>query len=285
MAPARRRAALWRLALGVPLAGAAWFGFGLAMDEAAWTLLSEEDYFYWAERTLEGDHPIGLLVALTSFAGLLGGTLLAAWALHGRTPLALLGPPGRAARDFGRTAVVVAVVYALMFAAWAMVHDSTPGLEPRRWALYAVPALLLLLVQTGAEEFAFRGYLQGQLAARFRSPVAWALLPSLAFGAVHYDPTLPGANALIYCASSAVFGLVAADLTARTGTLGAAWGLHWANNAFALLILGLPDDLSGLSLRLTPYLVSDPVSVLDVALGSASLLAVWALVARRVARP
>ncbi len=50
------------------------------------------------------------------------------------------------------------------------------------------------LIQTGAEELVFRGYLQQQLAARFASPLIWMVLPALIFGAVHYDPATAGPN-------------------------------------------------------------------------------------------
>ena len=39
-----------------------------------------------------------------------------------------------------------------------------------------------LFCQVFAEEVAFRGYLQTQLAARFTSPVIWMSLPALGFG-------------------------------------------------------------------------------------------------------
>jgi DNA-directed RNA polymerase subunit RPC12/RpoP len=44
-----------------------------------------------------------------------------------------------------------------------------------------------VLIQTGAEEVLFRGYLQQQLAARFASPIAWMVLPSAIFAL----PALP----------------------------------------------------------------------------------------------
>ena len=45
-------------------------------------------------------------------------------------------------------------------------------------------------------------------------------LPSLLFGLLHYDPLTFGPNALPLAIWSAVFGLAAADLTARAGKTG-----------------------------------------------------------------
>lgn len=284
VAPARRRPALWRLGLGVALVVVASIAYVIVLDQLAWQALGGEAYFLWSRRVETGEHPVSVLALLAMFGGLFLGTLLASRLLHGRGPGALLGPAGRTARDFGIAVAAVMAVYAASGVIWALAYDSEPGLEPARWALYALPALALLAVQTGAEEVAFRGYLQGQLAARFRSPVAWAVMPSLAFGAIHYDPALPPANAAIFCAGAAVFGLAAADLTARTGSIGAAWGLHFANNVAALLVLSPPGEFSALALRLTPYAASDPVPLLEVLLVNAALLAAWAAIARAVGR-
>ena len=65
-----------------------------------------------------------------------------------------------------------------------------------------------------------------------------------------------------------VFGLLAADLTARTGSLGAAIGFHFGTNFSALFLTGLYGNLDGLALynlvidttdtgAMVPYLMSD----------------------------
>ena len=49
-------------------------------------------------------------------------------------------------------------------------------------------------------------------------------------------------------------GLACADLTARTGNIGAAIGLHIANNLFAFVVSGVQGwPSSGLALLLFPY--------------------------------
>jgi uncharacterized protein len=47
--------------------------------------------------------------------------------------------------------------------------------------------------------------------------------------------------------AAATFGLIAADLTARTGSIGAAWGFHFANNTMAITILATDGTITGLS--------------------------------------
>jgi len=125
------------------------------------------------------------------------------------------------------------------------------------WIVLLPFAAGAVLIQTSAEEILFRGYLQQSLAARFRSPLIWVGVPSALFAAGHYAPGIAGDNALLVAVWSCVFGVLAADLTARSGTLGPAIALHFFNNVISLLIISLPDTLSGLALYLLPYDMSD----------------------------
>jgi hypothetical protein len=54
-----------------------------------------------------------------------------------------------------------------------------------------------------------------------------------------------------------IFGLLMADLTARSGTLGPAIAVHLVNNVSAMLIVSMPDELSGLALYLSPFSMAD----------------------------
>lgn len=141
-------------------------------------------------------------------------------------------------------------------------------------------ALPALLIQTGAEELIFRGYLQSQLAARFRSPVIWMVLPSALFAVLHFDSTA-GANAWAIVGVTFLFGLVAADLTARSGSLGPAIALHMGNNISSVLFVGLPGNLSGLALFLLPVEASDPALRILFPVEALLLVLIW--LAARVA--
>ena len=52
-----------------------------------------------------------------------------------------------------------------------------------------------------------------------------------------------------------------ADLTARAGTLGPAIAVHFVNNVTAILIVSMPDNLSGLALYLSPFSLADTEAV------------------------
>ncbi|MFQ5439742.1 MAG: lysostaphin resistance A-like protein, partial [Paracoccaceae bacterium] len=108
-----------------------------------------------------------------------------------------------------------------------------------------------------SEELVFRGYLQQQLAARYSSRWVWWVLPALLFGLAHFDGESTGVNAWLVVADTFLIGLIAGDLTARTGNLGAAVGLHLANNTAALLVMATEGTITGLSLFVTPFAITD----------------------------
>ena len=231
VAPARVAPALWRLALGVVLAGAAWTGATLLLALAG---------------AAAGAGPrAGLVLALLGFGGLMAGVWLAARLLHQRRPARLLGPGGFRWRQ---AAVAAAVVTAAGLVAWvplALIVAPQRQLGVAEWAAWLPLAVPAILVQASAEELAFRGYLMPQLAARFRDPLVWGLGPALVFGLMHWDPAMPAWTTILPATAS---GLVLADVTVRTGNLSAAIGLHVANNLLALLVLAPATPLGHLGL-------------------------------------
>ncbi len=262
IAPAQARPEVWRLVLGTGFIAAFYVIVIMALALVV------------RAAGMEGTRgPAATLALLYSFAAMGAGAILAARFFHGRRAATLFGRAAPLIRDFVLCAVLVLVLQGLILALMPLPGGLQRGLDPVTWAVLLVPALLGLLIQTGAEELVFRGYLQQQLAARFRSPLVWMILPSVLFGLLHYEPTLMGDNVWHIVAVTGMFGLVMADLTARTGNLGAAWGLHFANNLYALLIVSVPSPLSGLSLftlafpqsdveNLRPLLFADMVGML-----------------------
>lgn len=283
--PARRKPQIWRLVAGLAVAVLVYLGWLLAVGVGFWVVVGEATARREIEQLAAGSTPASLVALLFSFIGMALGAVIAAALLHRRGPASLVGPRRAVLRDFVAVAGLGGTVFGLAFAIWWSTGAFVIRTDPAVWLWFLPFALAGLLVQTGAEEILFRGYMQQQLAARFARPAVWLLLPSIAFGLVHYDPQTMGGNAWLIVLATGVFGLVAADLTARTGSLGAAWGLHFVNNVFALLIVTMGGGLDGLALFALPG--ADPASpdlrpliALDIAL----LVAVWALTRRMLAR-
>jgi membrane protease YdiL (CAAX protease family) len=231
-----------------------------------------------------GRTPGALIVLLFTFIGMALGTFAATAWVHKRPIATLFGPRAAVIRDFALGAgllFAVSLPVALLVLASVSV---TPGVALSTWVLFLPLAVLGLLIQTGAEEILFRGYLQQQLAARFVSRWVWMVLPSVLFGLVHYAPTETGPNTWMLIAATGFFGLLLADLTARSGNIGIAWGLHFANNVMAMLIFTTGEALDALAVfRLPAAAEAGTVMAWIIALDIAGMVLVW-WIARRLLR-
>ncbi|SHJ46077.1 hypothetical protein SAMN05444000_10922 [Shimia gijangensis] len=195
-----------------------------------------------------------LWLMLLNFAPLLIALGLVVHMLHNRSLANLAGPRVMLFMDFRRVLRATIVLFAVV-----LLIPGPENIEPVRnmsfnsWLLLVPISLPLIFLQVSTEELLFRGYLQSQLAARFSSPLVWMVLPSLLFGLLHYDPGTYGPNALLLAGWSVLFGLAAADLTARAGNLGPALALHFANNVSAMMFSSMQDYWDGLSLYVLPF--------------------------------
>lgn len=279
MAPAWSRPGLWRV-IGV-----------VAVFEAAFHYTP---YLYQSAGSGGVDgakvRPVDTLADFGSFIIPCLAMLLAIRLLHGRGFASLIGPKDAAWRDLKRVTLAVGLVLlaqeplrlSLEWDHFATTRDL--GL----WAVMLPFGLLVLLVQVGTEELYFRGYLPQQLAVRNLSPWAWMIAPSVYFGFAHYINGVTPFDSLVWTIWASVLGLACADLTARTGNLGAAVGLHLANNIFALVVVGTQDwPGSGLALFLYPAqdindtLIPIGPSLVELALSLISIGVMW--LAARVA--
>ena len=256
-AAARPMAALWRLGAGVVVMSATYLAL-LWLSAAALITLTGDAGRVFVQAMAEGNSPLGLTALLFSFLLLTGGLAVTLRLLHRRGLAGLIGPPTQAVRDFRRVALALTLL-SLVFMALTLL---SPDVSQQMTLIQQLPwwplGLLGLLVQTGTEELVFRGYLQSHLAARFRSPLIWIGLPSILFGLTHYNPDTYGPNAWAVVAWATVFGALAGDLTARTGSLGAAVGLHFATNFSAIFLVGISGSLDGLALYNVVVDLKDP---------------------------
>lgn len=278
VAPARLRPALWRLALGLILVLAI-YAIGIAAIFGILIAVSGLDGANaWMQRMAVADTPTATLLVLATFIGMALGPMLAAKLLHRRPMMSLFGPRIRLLRHFAIAALICAVLNGLTTLIPSTIVPSA-NLDLAIWASLLPLALVGIMVQTGAEELLFRGYIQSQLAARFSSPLVWMVMPSALFAVLHFQPGVMGDNAWIVVAAVFLFALCAADLTARTGTIGAAWGFHFANNTAAILFLALEGPLSGLALYTVPMASIPPADLRPMLLwGMVVTVAIWIVI-------
>ncbi|MEM0934732.1 MAG: CPBP family intramembrane glutamic endopeptidase [Pseudomonadota bacterium] len=272
------RAEPWRTVAGLAVA----FAAGLALYQLAMAVLASllgPSFMreLLDEATYYGDTPRAVLLSLFSYAFFGAGLAMALSGLHGRGLRSLIGPWEAALSDFLRTMLAVLALYSGL----TLLLPSDLGLlrndemSVGLWLTLLPLSLSAIAVQAGTEELVFRGYLQQQIAARVRAWPAWVLVPSLLFGALHFAPGSAGANAVAFMIWATLFGILAADLTGRTGTLGAALGFHIGINAFALMGTALSGPGSGLALYLVPVEADAAELAQMLPVEIATLLVAW----------
>ncbi len=277
---ARAKPQLWRIAVGLLLAAIVTMLTSQMLLMSALSIAGDG----FAETILGGTAPGGLLVLLFAMGTMALGALIAAQIMHGRGPESVIGPRDQTIRQGLRVLVAVGMVQVVMLVLllWGVTGDLRLNLAPGLWITLLPLALAGVLVQTGAEEVLFRGYLQSQMAARFRSPILWIGPQAALFALGHYAAGTFGSNALGIALWAGLFGVLAGDLTARSGTLGPAIALHFANNVLAVLVVSLDGVLSGLSLFTLPFSPGDEdVIAAALPVDFAGLVVAW--LAARVA--
>jgi uncharacterized protein len=276
IAPARHYPALWRVICGLLLIVFVYLGVvGLIAGGALAVMGNLFRFLGWMQGLSEPTDPVTVLVLLLTFLGMFLGPLLAAAAFHFRGPGSLFGPASETLRGFVVTLAAAAPLYVVILVATSVYDPAVPNLAVGEWLKWLPLALPLLMLQVTSEELLFRGYLQTQLAARFQQRFWWMFLPSALFALLHWNPDAGPSLGLVLVAPFA-FGLIAADLTEKTGSLGAAIGLHFINNFFGLLIISIPGTITGLALWVTPFGLEDHgVIAVSLALNVVFLVVVW----------
>ncbi len=284
VAPALPRAQLWRTVLGMMLVLAiyalSFLGLFALLYLRYGPMISQGIFFAMAS----GRTPGAMLLLLVSFAGLGLAPMAVVRLLHRRRAGTLFGPAEVAIHDFGRVALAVLALNLSLLVLSLFGDRLEPDVGFGAFLAWLPAALVAILIQTGAEELVFRGYLLQQLRARFASPLIWGLVPACLFGFGHYAPSIYGPNAIAVALWAVIFGLFAADLTARTGSIGAALGLHFANNVAAFLLVGLKGNMDGLALWTQSVDLASPSALLPLVLVDLLTMVVAWLLARLVLR-
>ena len=262
VAPARPRSALWQFALGCLLTVFGYIALNQLFFQTVYGLVGPQGAGLY-EELLTGRTVAAMFILLFSFGFMTLAVGVAVRLIHRRPARSLLGPREVFVPQFIAVSVAMIVLSVVLFVLppWGMGGELTLNMPVGQWAVLLPFSLMAVLVQVSAEEIVFRGYVQQQLAARFRSPLVWMVLPSALFALGHYLPESAGGNAPLIALWAGVFGLMMADLTARSGSLGPAIALHFWNNVSAILFISLPDDLSGLALFLAPFGLGDAAAI------------------------
>lgn len=284
IAPARDGAPL-RLIPGIVLICAIYLSLLWLLQAGLATLLPPPAFEVFRDQVQTGETAIGALYLLFSFGLMAVAVMIVTAQMHRRSPLSLFGPLRQTIAQ-GTAVLVMLLGLTLVIGILPPSEFPDPLPEARplaAWAMWLPLAIPALLIQTTTEELVFRGYLQQHLAAHFRHPAIWMGLPALLFGLLHYRPEA-GENAWMLVLWAAAFSLIAADLTARAGTLGPAIALHFVSNSVAILLVSQDPALSGLALIAAPVDLTDPAVIRPALLLDVAILILGWLTARLVLR-
>jgi len=256
IAPARAKASLLRLILGLVITALLY----MLLLSLSWQVLLSVMGEAWFEQTLQvpgPSRPSQMFVMLGSFGFLTAAVSFTVWSLHHHSPLLLIGDFARARAQFLRTMIRLFALATVVAVITSNSSTLVQNLPLSQWLGLLPLSLAFLLIQVSAEELVFRGYLQSQLAALGLHRIVWIVIPSVIFGLLHYDPAVMGAAAPWMVLSTTLFGVIAADLTARSGTLGPAIAFHFVWNFYSIIFCGFSDYLGGLALFSYDFSITD----------------------------
>jgi hypothetical protein len=151
--------------------------------------------------------------------------------------------------------LVVSLASTLIFGALGLlqIRFQTPDLG--QYLLLLAVAGVGLLVQTGTEEFMYRGYLTQFVRRYTANPVAFIGVPALIFAAMHIANIAAFGRHWHVLLPYLVAALLYAWFAYRTGALWMAIGLHWANNLGNSVLIGTDIDVLP---SLAPVIIEDP---------------------------
>jgi len=145
-----------------------------------------------------------------------------------------------------------------------------------RFLPFALVTVLLLPVQTWAEELFFRGWLLNWSAAL--PGTSSVLISGVLFAWPHMgNPEAAGDAALAFTAYF-ILGAVWALVSIRSGGIELAMGAHLANNAFALLIVGYADA----ALPTAAVFTTSGLNLVTTVVSLAVMAPLFAIATRRV---
>ncbi|MEO1722940.1 MAG: type II CAAX endopeptidase family protein [Pseudomonadota bacterium] len=278
IAPATLKPGLWRVVATMLLTLAIWvLGIVLLLlgIAVARILLGLESDLDDITNLANGGSPGAIAFILATFWGIWAGYWATLRLFHRQRLGTLISPEGRTRWGEAGMGFAIALGFSAATILPALAIEGLPdrsSLPVGAWLLWLLAFLPLVWVQAGAEELVFRGYLIQQLAQRLRHPTFWALPPALLFGALHYNPALPGSAGLLYAVATFLLALSATVLTWRTGSLSAAIGLHVGVNMVGIAGIGAEGLLEGSQLFVYRGGVSPTLLMIDMLMNIALLV-------------
>lgn len=155
--------------------------------------------------------------------------------------------------------------------------------QPRHWVIWFLPIALVTLLQSSAEEFFFRGFMQQYLARLV--PIRWIyyVVPSGIWASMHYA-NIEGVHlSLAIVLSTFALGLVFADWADRSYSLAGPVAAHFVNNLILITMMGNtlePSDLHIIRTNLDQ--IPDQILATYIAVFAFLEIAIYLLIRKRI---
>ena len=230
---------------------------------------------------VQASSPENLALLLISFFPIWVSLAIVNKVIHKRPLQALYGPSHAINwRHFKMAAMLLITIIAVgevlsqIYFAATGTSSYSPNMITRLgvWVLWLLPMSAVLFIQIGAEELFFRGYLLQTIMARGENIFWAAIVPSALFGLGHFDQGSYGINAYFYVLHTTVLGVILCLVTLRLGNLGAALGIHFANNALSCFVLSISGKLNGMALYDWQIDSKSPLIALSIILYTALMI-------------
>ena len=211
------------------------------------------------------DSNVTLFLLLISFVFILAALYIVVRYLHNQTILSVT--TARETVDWGRIMFSFSVWSAFAVAATMLSYYSSPAdfvfnFKPIPFAILVLIGVILIPIQTSAEEYIFRGYLMQGFANLAKNKWFPLLMTSLIFGGLHLlNPEVDklGPIIMIYYIGT---GLFLGIITLMDEGLELALGFHASNNLIGALLI--TSDWSAFQTHSIFKDVSEPSAVVDV---------------------
>jgi membrane protease YdiL (CAAX protease family) len=231
----------WRYLISLPAILAIWFLVGSipVVILMAYVSMDGDPATNFSATGFEGIPVIvEFLFTMSSFIPFLVATLLAVRWIHAR-PLKTL-VTGEAHIRWTRIftgAGVWLLIAAVISTIESLLYPGRYGLtfQPVTWILFAALALIIIPMQTSAEELFFRGYLLQWIGLRLKNWWLLSFFNGLLFFLPHAANPEMATNSVLIGLGYFVMGFFLTLITLRDNGMELALGMHAGNNLFAAL--------------------------------------------------
>lgn len=121
-------------------------------------------------------------------------------------------------------------------------ESITFNFQPKSLLIFLLLSLLLTPIQVASEEFLFRGYLINGLKSIKKGTLFPLLISSILFALPHLNNPEVKNNKVLFFLIYLVMALLFGYLTLKYKGLEYSFGVHFANNFFAINMLNYPDS-------------------------------------------